>query len=59
MKLKLLKVLKREIRTLSSQMRQGIVERIKHSLKALRRAKEKGRKVGKLLFKSDVRSSME
>ena len=47
---------KREIRTLSSQMRQGIVERIKHSLKALRRAKEKGRKVGKLLFKSDVRS---
>ncbi len=47
---------KREIKTLSSQMRQGIVERIKHSLISLKRAKEKGKKVGKLQFKSDVRS---
>ncbi|ADY73222.1 transposase IS605 OrfB [Desulfurobacterium thermolithotrophum DSM 11699] len=47
---------KREIKTLSSQMRQGIVDRIKHSLKALRKAKEKGLKVGKLQFKSEVRS---
>ena len=47
---------KREIKTLFSQMRQGIVERIKHSLSLLKRAKEKGRKVGKLQFKSDVRS---
>ena len=47
---------KREIKTLSSQMRQGIVERIKHSLSSLKRAKEKGIKVGKLSFKSDVRS---
>ena len=37
-------------------MRQGIVERIKHSLISLKKAKEKGRKVGKLQFKSDVRS---
>jgi len=47
---------KRGIKTLSSQMRQGIVERIRQSLKSLKRAKEKGIKVGKLKFKSDVRS---
>ncbi len=47
---------KREIKTLSSQMKQGIVERIKHSLKSLKKAKEMGIKVGKLSFKSDFRS---
>ena len=47
---------KREIEFLSSQMRQGIVDRIKHSLKALKKAKEKRIKIGKLRFKSEVRS---
>ena len=47
---------KREIKNLSSQMRQGIVERIKKSLYSLKRAKEKGIKVGKLSFKSEVKS---
>ena len=47
---------KREIKTLSSQMRQGIVERIRQSLKSLKKAKEKGINVGKLKFKSDIRS---
>ncbi len=37
-------------------MRQGIVERIKKSLLSLKRAKERGIKVGKLSFKSEVRS---
>jgi len=47
---------KREIKQLSSQMRQGIVERIKRSLFSLKKAKEKGIKVGKLSFKSEIRS---
>ncbi len=47
---------RREIKQLSSQMRQGIVERIKGNLLSLKRAKEKGIKVGKLSFKSEVRS---
>ncbi|WP_457679926.1 RNA-guided endonuclease InsQ/TnpB family protein [Thermovibrio sp.] len=47
---------KREVKQLSSQMRQGIVERIKKSLFSLKRAKEKGIKVGNLSFKSEVRS---
>ncbi|WP_027720027.1 RNA-guided endonuclease TnpB family protein [Desulfurobacterium sp. TC5-1] len=47
---------KRDINTLSSQMRQGIIERIKHSLKSLKKAKEKGIKAGKLSFKSEIRS---
>ncbi|TCK04468.1 RNA-guided endonuclease InsQ/TnpB family protein [Phorcysia thermohydrogeniphila] len=47
---------KREIKQLSSHMRQGIVERIKRSLYSLKKAKEKGIKVGKLSFKSEVRS---
>jgi len=47
---------KREIKNLSSQMRQGIVERIKRGLYSLKRAKEKGIKVGKLSFKSEIRS---
>jgi len=47
---------KREIKQLSSQMRQGIVERIKRNLFSLKRAKERGIRVGKLSFKSEVRS---
>jgi len=46
----------RQIEVLSSQIRQGIVERIRQNLKALRQAKEKGHKVGRLKFKSEVRS---
>ena len=47
---------KREIKQLSSQMKQGIVERVKGSLFSLKRAKKKGIRVGKLSFKSEVRS---
>jgi len=47
---------KRQLLLLGSQIKQGIVSRIKDSLKALREAKEKGLKTGKLKFKSDVRS---
>jgi transposase len=47
---------KREIKQLSSQMKQGITERIRRSLTSLKKAKEKGIKVGKLSFKSEVRS---
>ena len=47
---------KREIKQLSSQMKQGIVERIKRNLLSLKRAKERGIRVGKLSFKSEVRS---
>ena len=46
----------REIKTLGSQIRQGIVNRIKNNLKALKKAKEKGYKVGKLDFKTEIRS---
>ena len=37
-------------------MKQGIVERVKRSLFSLKRAKERGIRVGKLSFKSEVRS---
>ncbi|RLF62649.1 MAG: transposase [Thermoplasmata archaeon] len=47
---------KREIKTLSSQMRQSIVDRIKQNLLALKKAKQKGIKVGKLNFVSNVKS---
>ncbi|MEJ5230355.1 MAG: transposase, partial [Pseudothermotoga sp.] len=46
----------RQITNLSSQMRQGIVERIKQSLYALHKSKEKGNKVGQLKFKSAINS---
>lgn len=46
----------RNIEYLSSQMRQEIVERIKDDVKGLSETKKKGRKVGKLKFKSDIRS---
>ena len=47
---------KRKIKILGSQIRQGIIGRIKNNLKVLKRLKEKGHKVGKLKFKSEVRS---
>lgn len=46
----------RNIEHLSAQMRQAIVERIKDNVKGLSETKKKGRKVGKLKFKSDVNS---
>ena len=46
----------REITTLGSQVRQSIVSRVEDALKALKKAKEKGIKVGALSFKSEVRS---
>ncbi len=42
----------REINCLSSQMKQGILDRIKKNLSDLSKAKQKGIKVGKLKFKS-------
>ncbi len=44
---------KRELKTLGSQIKQGIIERIRNNLNALEKAKEKGLKVGRLSFKSD------
>jgi len=46
----------RELHYLSSQMRQEIVDRTKEAIRSLARLKEKGRRVGKLRFKSRVRS---
>ncbi len=46
----------REINCLSSQMKQGILDRIKKNLTDLTKAKQKGIKVGKLKFKSDYRN---
>ncbi len=47
---------KRQITCLSSQMKQGILDRIKKNLFDLSKAKQKGIKVGKLKFKSDYRN---
>ncbi|EDP75091.1 RNA-guided endonuclease TnpB family protein [Hydrogenivirga sp. 128-5-R1-1] len=46
----------RELTCLSSQMKQGIMDRIKKNLTDLSRAKRKGIKVGRLKFKSDYRN---
>jgi len=46
----------REINCLSSQMKQGILDRIKKNLSDLSKAKQKGIKVGKLKFKSQIKS---
>ena len=40
----------REIKTLTSQMRQGVIKTIKQNLLSLRAIKEKGNKVGRLKF---------
>ncbi len=47
---------KRKIEVLSSQMKQGLVERIKQNLYALHRQKQNGYKTGKLQFKHYVNS---
>ncbi|NPA14360.1 MAG: transposase, partial [Aquificae bacterium] len=47
---------KRELIILGSQIKQGIISKIKDSLKALKKLKEQGYKVGKLKFKSDFKS---
>jgi len=47
---------KRELKVISSQMKQGILERIKENLRALKSKKQNGLRVGKLNFKSDVNS---
>jgi len=46
----------REITCLSSQMKQGIIDRIKKNLSDLSKAKQKSIKVGKLKYKSQIRS---
>jgi len=46
----------RKLKTLSSQIKQGIIERIRNNLKSLNKLKEKGYKVGALNFKSDFKS---
>ncbi|HID24507.1 MAG TPA: transposase, partial [Planctomycetaceae bacterium] len=46
----------RKIDRLSAQIRQGIVNKIKYNLKGLKSLKEKGYKVGRLKFKSEVKS---
>lgn len=46
----------RDIINLSSQMKQGILERIKQNLSNLSKAKQKGVKVGKLKLKSDYKN---
>ena len=46
----------RELKYLTSQMKQELLDRIKDDVKRLSEKKKKGRNVGKLKFKSDVRS---
>ncbi len=46
----------RKLTCLSSQMKQGILDRIKKNLTDLSKAKQKGIKVGKLKFKSDYKN---
>jgi transposase len=47
---------RRELTIISSQMKQGILERTRDNLKALNSAKGNGSKVGRLNFKSEVNS---
>ena len=47
---------RRELTVISSQMKQGILERTRDNLKALNSAKGNGSKVGRLNFKSEVNS---
>jgi putative transposase len=47
---------KREITYLGSQIKQSIVERIKDNLEGLSESNNKGNKVGKLYFKSEINS---
>ena len=45
-----------ELETLSSQMKQSVIQSIKNNLKTLSALKDQGRKVGKLKYKSDYNS---
>lgn len=47
---------KRELNTISSQMKQGIKTRIFSSMSTLKALKTKGHKIGKLKFKSEINS---
>ena len=47
---------KRELDLLSSQMKQGLLDRIKQDIIDLAKKKKKGQKVGKLKFKKSIRS---
>ena len=46
----------RELKYLTSQMKQELLDRIKDDVKRLSEKKKKGRNIGKLKFKSDIRS---
>lgn len=46
----------REIKHLSSQMKQEIIEQMKDNIRGLSKLKKNGQKVGHLKFKSDVNS---
>lgn len=46
----------RELKCLSSQMRQSIIERIQDDIRGLSEKKKKGYKVGKLKYKSEMQS---
>jgi len=46
----------RDLRCLSSQMRQGLISRTQENIKSLSERKKKGHKIGKLKYKSEVRS---
>ena len=45
-----------DLQYISSQMRQSVIQGIKHNLKSLSSLKKKGRKTGKLSYKSDYNS---
>ena len=46
----------RELENLSSQMRQAVIQDIKHNIKALSVMKKHGRKIGRLKYKSNYES---
>ncbi len=46
----------RDLHCLSSQMRQGLISRTQENIKGLSERKKKGHKIGKLKYKSEVRS---
>ena len=46
----------RDLRCLSSQMRQGLISRTQENIKGLSELKKKGHKIGKLKYKSEVQS---
>jgi len=46
----------RDLRCLSSQMRQGLISRTQDNISSLSKSKNKGHKIGKLKYKSEVQS---